>query len=184
MMTQQQKLLAGSLHIASTGLMIAGWLLPILSIDIYADVPIIGRYYFLQETRSVFGTIGKLFENGNWFPALLILLFGIAIPLLKMIAVFGVLFSNKNGLKPATRFVLSLSKWAMADVFALGMLIAFLAANSLGQTRAEFHAGFYFFAAFVITGLIVSQLLLRWHHLPQKNGAGLVPQSNEMPQRE
>lgn len=54
----------------------------------FADVLIIGKYYFLQETRSVFGTLEKLFENGNWFPAILILLFGIIVPVTKTIVFF------------------------------------------------------------------------------------------------
>jgi paraquat-inducible protein A len=148
------------LHIGSIVLMIFGWVLPIISMDIFADVPIIGKYYFLQETRSVFGTLEKLFENGNWFPALLILLFGIIVPVTKTICIFLILFSNKVSAK-MKQFIASISKWAMADVFAMGILIAFLAANSLGQTQANFHSGFYCFAAYCIISIFVTQVVVK-----------------------
>lgn len=147
-----------SLHLASIVLMISGWVLPIISMDIFADVPIIGKYYFLLETRSVFGTLEKLFENGNWFPAFLILLFGILVPVTKTICIFLILLSNKLTQK-MKHFISSISKWAMADVFAMGILIAFLAANSLGQTQANFHIGFYCFAAYCILSHIISHLI-------------------------
>jgi paraquat-inducible protein A len=149
-----------ALHIGSIILMIFGWVLPIISMDIFADVPIIGKYYFLQESRSVFGTLEKLIENGNWFPALLILLFGIIVPVTKTIYIFLILFSGKVSVK-VKQFIASISKWAMADVFAMGVLIAFLAANSLGQTQANFHAGFYCFATYCILSNVVAQMVLK-----------------------
>jgi len=147
-----------ALHITSLGFMVLGWVLPIISIDIFADVPIIGKYYFLQETRSVLGTLEKLFKNGNWFPALLILLFGILVPMAKTVCIFLILAQHKLSEK-IRYFVGAISKWAMADVFAMGILIAFLAANSLGQTQANFHAGFYCFAAYCILSNLVAQLV-------------------------
>ena len=111
------------LHLGSLVLMILGWILPIISIDIFADIPIIGKYYFLQEIRSVFGTLEKLFHNGNWLPAILILLFGIIVPVTKSIFIFAFFFSNKIPEK-WKKFISTISKWAMADVFAMGILIA------------------------------------------------------------
>ncbi len=156
------------LHICSIVLMFFGWVLPIISMDIFAEIPIFGKYYFLQDTRSVFGTLEKLFENGNWFPALLILLFGIIVPLTKTICIFFILFSNKVSAK-MKQFIASISKWAMADVFAMGILIAFLAANSLGQTQANFHAGFYCFATYCIISIFISQMVLKKEPLQQQN---------------
>ena len=45
--------------------------------------------------------------------------------------------------------------------FAMGILIAFLAANSLEQTQAIFHAGFYCFTAYCILSTLVAQLVLK-----------------------
>ncbi len=142
--------------------MVLGWVLPIMRIEIFKDVIIIGRITFLDETRSVFTTISKLFSSGNWFPAVLIILFGIAIPFVKTITVYWLLI-GKQHLNKINTIILNLSKWAMADVFALGLLIAFLAANSLEQTQAKFLIGFYFFAAFVLASVFTSYLLQKWY---------------------
>jgi len=150
-----------ALNIVSVALMIPGWTLPIISMDIFADVPIIGKYYFLSETRSVFGTLEKLMNNGNWLPALLILLFGILVPVIKTGAIFAFIFSKRTPEK-WVRFISYISKWAMADVFAMGILIAFLAANSLGQTQANFHSGFYFFTAYCILSNLLAQLVVKY----------------------
>lgn len=148
------------LHLISIMLMILGWTLPILSIDIFVDVPILGKYYFLQETRSILSTLEKLFGNGNWLPAALILLFGVMVPVMKSVYIFAFLFSTKP-FEKEKKFINKISKWAMADVFAMGILIAFLAANNLKQTQANFRTGFYCFTAYCIISTLVAQLLSR-----------------------
>ncbi len=167
-----KRYLLWALHLGSMVLMVLGLVLPIISMDIFADVPIVGKYYFLQETRSVLGTLEKLFDNGNWFPALLILLFGIIVPVTKSVFITIFLFSGK-ALEKWRHFISIISKWAMADVFAMGILIAFLAANSLGQTQANFHAGFYCFAAYCIFSTLVAQLVLKDGHFNRDAKRGM-----------
>eukprot|EP00455_Lapot_gusevi_P017129 TRINITY_DN1905_c0_g1_i2.p1 TRINITY_DN1905_c0_g1~~TRINITY_DN1905_c0_g1_i2.p1 ORF type:complete len:182 (-),score=53.06 TRINITY_DN1905_c0_g1_i2:14-559(-) len=49
----------------------------------------------------------------------------------------------------------TISKWAMSDVFATGVLIAFLGANATTSSNLAAHLepGFYFFAFYCITSL-------------------------------
>ena len=61
-----------------------------------------------------------------------------------------------------------LSKWSMADVFAMGVLIAFLAANAatvenagfspIVQFDATLHSGFYWFLAYCLVSNLTGQL--------------------------
>jgi paraquat-inducible protein A len=65
---------------------------------------------------------------------------------------------------PATRYRLylftrSISKWAMADVFAVGVFIAFLAANALDNLDAKLHPGYYFFVAYCLVSNVAFQFL-------------------------
>ncbi|HMP93219.1 MAG TPA: paraquat-inducible protein A [Phnomibacter sp.] len=146
------------LHILSVICMLYGWFLPIMDIDIFAEVPILGRYYFLKETRSIAGTLAKLWQTGHALPAGLIFIFGMLLPGLKALVLPYALFTPQ----PPARLIQAIglmSKWAMADVFALGVFIAYLAANALGQTQASLGPGYYFFVAFVGLGLVSSKWL-------------------------
>jgi hypothetical protein len=47
----------------------------------------------------------------------------------------------------------------MADVFAISILVAFLGASAMENTRANLEMGFYFFTAYVLlSGIIVALL--------------------------
>ena len=54
------------------------------------------------------------------------------------------------------RFVSAISKWAMADVFAISIFVAFLGANAMESTKAILQPGFYYFAGYVILSGIVA----------------------------
>ncbi len=138
------------------GLMIAGWLLPILTLKISVDVPIIGQYNLFNETRSIVGTMSHLFEIGKLFPAFLILLFGILIPVAKTAGTFYALVATSGKANTIAAWVHVISKWAMADVFAISILVAFLASNSLENTQAILHIGFYIFTAYVLLSAMLA----------------------------
>lgn len=141
----------------STVLMIAGWILPLLTIRITFDVPLMGAQTILDETRSLLETVQKLAEDGNLFPALLITFFGILVPLIKTVSLFYALADRRNS-HTVARWMFTINKWAMADVFSMSIIIAFLTARSLGSVTAIPGIGFYVFTSYVILSGIVSQL--------------------------
>jgi len=141
----------------STVLMVAGWILPLLSLKISFSAPIIGQQTVLDETRSLLGTIQKLSEDGNLFPALLITFFGILVPIVKTVSLAYSLSGSRHS-HVVARWMFSISKWAMADVFAISILIAFLTAESMANISAVPQIGFYLFTSYVILSGITSQL--------------------------
>ncbi len=144
------------LHTASLVLLYFGWTLDMLKIDISAEFII--SINLFNEKRSVLGTLHTLFESGNYFPFALILLFGIIIPLIKSVAIFFLLLAPRpNG--RWLRFVQGISKWAMADVFAISIFVAFLGARGMKSTSAILEPGFYWFAGYVVLGAIITALL-------------------------
>jgi len=56
-------------------------------------------------------------------------------------------------------FVRSISKWAMADVFAMGVYVAFLAGKASENLDAEIRVGFYYFVAYCIVSLAALQFM-------------------------
>lgn len=138
-------------------LMVAGWILPLLTIRITFDVPLMGAQTILDETRSLLETIQKLTEDGNLFPALLITFFGVLVPLLKTVSLFYALSGRRNS-HIVAKWMFSINKWAMADVFSMSIIIAFLTARGLGNVAAIPGTGFYVFTSYVILSGIASQL--------------------------
>src|SRR5687768_14366203 len=137
------------LHTGSLVFLAMGWFLDLLTIRITISLPLIGDMDIMNETRSVSGTLQNLWETGNYFPFSLIFLFGIVIPLIKTFLIYRVIIQpNQTGI--IRLLINNISKWAMADVFAVSILVSFLAANALDYTRAYFGDGFYYFTVYAL----------------------------------
>ena len=56
-------------------------------------------------------------------------------------------------------FVRSISKWAMADVFAVGVFIAFMASKAIDNLDAVIGTGFYYFVGYCLVSNVAFQFL-------------------------
>jgi len=113
-----------------------------------------------NQTRSILQSIRDLHDTGDDFVAGLILLFSVVVPFVKG-ALLGV-----AALSPSAAwryrlyiFVRSISKWAMADVFAMGVYVAFLAGKAAENLDAEIKSGFYYFVAYCLVSLLALQFM-------------------------
>jgi len=147
------------LHIGSLVLLGFGWFLDMLKIDISAHF--IMDISLFNERRSVVGSLQSLLQSADYFPFLLIFIFGIIVPLIKSGAIFYILLA-KNAPSHWYKFVAEISKWAMADVFAISIFIAFLGAKAMQNTSAVLLPGFYCFSAYVLLSSLVTWLLGRY----------------------
>ena len=127
-----------------------------------------GQSRVYDKTRSILGTAEDLWDFGFRFVAILILTFSVLIPLIKVLLL---LFAFKPNASPAVlKWNSMISKWSMADVFAIGVLIAMLTANAASSEstlinfHGEVHAGFYWFVAYCLTSNLASQLLVAHQH--------------------
>ena len=143
------------LHVVSLVLLGFGWVKNILHIEI--NVHYIIDLNLFSEDRSIFGLLEKLWKDANFWPFSLIFIFGIIVPLIKSGVIFYLLL-RKNPAAKWQRFVSAISKWAMADVFAISIFVAFLGANAMESTKATLQPGFYYFAGYVILSGIVAML--------------------------
>ena len=106
------------------------------------------------ETRSIIQTVRSLHESGNSFVAGLILLFSVIVPFAKAITPLVVLAIRDIVVKLRLhRFIDSISKWWMADVFLVGVYLAYLSARATDNLDAEIHQGFYYFAAYCLVSI-------------------------------
>jgi len=132
---------------------------PVLTIK--ATMEMFGTERVLSnETRSVVGAITSLYDSGNNFVAGLILVFSVLIPLVKATLLIPI-FVMRASAQRDRLFVLvqAISKWSMADVFAVGMLISLLVAKGTANLAAIAGPGFYFFASYCLVSNAAFQLL-------------------------
>ena len=156
------------LHIISLVLLGFGWIKDMLHIEISAHF--IVDLSLFNEDRSVIGTLQTLWHSGNYWPFLLIFLFGIVVPLVKSMVIFYLLL-HKMPNAAGYRFVRAISKWAMADVFAISILVAFLGASAMENTKASLEAGFYCFTAYVLLSSLLTVLLGKILKKPETSNA-------------
>ena len=131
-----------------------------------------GEVEVFQQTRSIVGSVRRLYEVGSPVPATLILLFSVVVPFVKTALVGWAMFAADETRRRRTlAFVEAIAKWSMADVFVVALFITYLAAMA-SQTSpgagpqvvafvAEFGAGFYWFAAYCVFSLASQQLTAR-----------------------
>ena len=137
-----------------------GLTFPILSIHVGAKLPLIGEIGLHDSTQSIMKTIRTLWENDNNLVANLILLFSVLVPIFKAVTLLAILFIKQIKNRTFLHwFVAIISKWSMADVFVVGVFLAFLATKSNDSIHAELHEGFYYFLAYCILSIAATQLM-------------------------
>jgi paraquat-inducible protein A len=154
-----RNLVAFLLVLLSYGLLVPGLTWPLLTIR--ASVSFMGRTIDLfEQTRSILQSIRELHETGNDFVAGLVLLFGVVVPVVKgALLAFAALSRNAAWRYRAFAFVRSISKWAMADVFAMGIFVAYLAGKAAENLDAQIRVGFYYFVAYCVVSLLALQVM-------------------------
>lgn len=127
------------------------------------------------QTRSILGAVRHLYAVGSPTAATLILLFSVVVPLGKTGLVLWALWTRDAVRRlRALVFVEVIAKWSMADVFAVALIIAYLAAQArpaappegagaaVVSFAATFGPGFYWFAAYCLFSLAIQQATARW----------------------
>lgn len=131
------------------------------ALTITASIPIFNKpTEIFKETQSILRAIRRLYDSKNYFVAGLILLFSVIVPFVKM-GLLAVILALKDPVKKYRLYLFtrSVSKWAMADVFAVGIFIAFMAGNAIDNLDAKVHPGFYYFIAYCLISNLSFQFL-------------------------
>ncbi len=177
------KLLIVILTLVNFALLIPGVTQPIYSIVINSEVDagfaqFDGTVY--DRTRSILGVVRELFTTGNYLVSFLILLFSIIVPVTKGSMLLASIYVPSRGARAWLVYLVDLiGKWSMADVFVVGVFLAYLATqnqaqenvfevSALGQTvevsmttnlTSTLGPGFYFFLGYCLFSIFWTQVL-------------------------
>ena len=146
--------------ITSLIILYPGLTVPILQIKIAPELPLIGKTTFYEQTQSILQTVETLYKTNNKLVSILILLFSVIIPVTKGITILVVLtIKNLKIRMKLYKFVFAIGKWSMADVFVVGVFIAFLSTQSNDAIDAILLPGFNYFVGYCILSLAGIQLV-------------------------
>ncbi len=110
--------------------------------------PLFGEVVYQFEMLSIPGAARKLWET-NPLVAGLVVLFSMVTPLLKILLSLFLLLRQTRIALPGQVLVF-LSKWSMADVFIVAVLLAVFSLSGSESQLAQVANGFYFFAGYCL----------------------------------
>ncbi len=152
---------ATSRHLLAISLLflVIGLLTPIFSLVVSQNVPVLEQIMLKQDSKGVLSTIAALFRANQVFVAVLLLVFSVVTPTFKTVLTFLVL-SGRDRTGAIAKFVKTVGKWSMADVFVVALLLAIFSLGGDGLTDARLGIGLYFFAGYVILSLLAAQFMV------------------------
>ena len=144
---------------------IPNFLMP-MTLDIFNQIQVSGSVVIQDTAKSILGTAQSLWQDGNLLVAVLIVFFSVIVPALKLgLLAMAYALPKKTWSGRLAQLSGGLSKWSMADVFVMALIISFLAikasANTspLLQTEIQLESGFYYFLGYCLLSILASQLL-------------------------
>jgi uncharacterized paraquat-inducible protein A len=152
--------LAFLLIIVSLVLLYFGLILPVFTLRVSITLPLVGETVLHNQTQSVLESVEFLWNNNNRLVGFLILFFSVMVPVTKAVLLLMVMFYQQISRRvPIYRFVALISKWSMADVFVVGVLIAFLSTRSNENIMTELNNGFYYFLSYCLISILAVQVM-------------------------
>lgn len=136
-----------------------------ISEQLVAQLKISGEIPAYEKTRSIVGTVEELALNRQYLVAFLIALFSVIVPVLKCLLMLLSALARGQLRAVSDGIVRLISKWSMADVFVVAVVVAYLAAQSTRHTEelftlyAELGDGFYYFLGYCLLSILSMQLM-------------------------
>lgn len=140
-----------------------------MTASLFERIDVSGQIQAYEKTRSIVGTIMELARSGNALVAFLVALFSVMIPLAKgVLLAWTSLRPQTSGTQQGKRISELISRWSMADVFVVAVIVAYLAAGAthnmdeIFTLDAQFGMGFWCFLAYCLLSIAATQLM----HVP------------------
>jgi paraquat-inducible protein A len=139
------------------------------------------KYVFWTTEHSLISTVSVLFNDGQTFLGVMVLVFSIILPVLKLtylLLVSTLPAAEIMRQRRRLRALEWLGKWSMHDVLVLALTIFFI--KSQGVYDAASLNGVYFFTAAVLLMI----LSYAWLRMDAASGQGVLPEPEPVPVRQ
>ena len=114
------------------------------------------RFFVWTDTFSILTMIQALFADGEWLLGIVVLVFSVLMPALKIVLLGWVMMCSANRIVPPwMHFLVSvISKWSMLDVLLVALVI--FAVKTSGIGTAVSLPGLYYFTLSIVLGVALS----------------------------
>mgnify|MGYP000067756140 CR=1 FL=1 len=136
-----------------------------LAVGVTAPLLTLQKLYFIENTISLISTIQTLYNDGEWLLFVVIALFSVCIPVIKIVSLLMITnigFEPKSFPDKILSLIETLGKWSMLDVFVVALLLVSVKLGALA--KVEVHYGLYVFAFSVILTMILSYWIYSLAH--------------------
>lgn len=133
-----------------------------LGVGIFAPVMTFKKLIFFKSTFSIHSGLVTLFKEGEYLLFLIISVFAILFPMVKILLLFLVQYQRSWSREIKERILHALglvSKWSMLDVFIVAILVVIVRLGISG--RVDVRWGIYVFALSVVLSTLATQKLTR-----------------------
>ena len=149
-----------SLTIISFVFLVVGVLAPAMVMVVSPAIAGFPHFVLDYEVRSVFGVISDLYASNFWIVAVCLTIFSILIPLAKTgLTIFVIESMSLPKKMKIAKFLHSISKWSMADVFVAALLLSNFAIRANDSMQANLFLGFYYFLSYCLLSMVTTTLL-------------------------
>jgi len=186
------QLMIGALTIGSIVLLILGVSLPMIDIDarlnsfdfqLFEEPITFDEQIIYYQSKSIVEVTQTLWEGQGWdlkLVGLLVLMFSIVFPFLKLLLSGGYVLTKKiSESRLAQNIIFHLGKWSMADVFVVAMFMAYIGFYGIITTQlgsiernqggfaietinySRLSPGAFFFTAYTVLSIFISILINR-----------------------
>lgn len=174
-------------------LLVVGSLVPIIEVDARItslDLQLLGQHILFEnqvlfyQSKSIVGVVGALMGQNKpdtIVVGVLIMLFVLVLPLLRLVAKGIYVLSNKKIARhPVIKYLtFELEKWDMADVMVVGVIMTYIGLNGILKSQlsslnittdslrvitnngTSLQPGYFIFAGYVIFSIVLSVILKR-----------------------
>jgi len=128
-----------------------------LAVGLASPILTLEKFFIVENTFSIFSGLVQLLEERRIFLFVIILLFSVVLPILKLAVLFRLLISRTHSNETLHRYLQLMhqyGKWSMLDVFVVALLVV---AVKLGAVASvETHYGLYAFGSAVLLTMAIT----------------------------
>lgn len=152
-LSSRDTLVLSLLLILSTGLLIAGLVLPMLTIT---------KLLMFSHSFSVLSGVFQLWQNGHFLLFIIVAGFSIVMPFLKLAVLFRLVWHRRQHSRSFDRLLHLMheyGRWAMLDVMVVAVLIMTVKLGAIASI--EVHSGLFVFGLSVLLIMFITRRVVR-----------------------
>ncbi|WP_245832066.1 paraquat-inducible protein A [Solemya velesiana gill symbiont] len=152
-MSKTEKLTLNTLLILAAILIYIGLTAPMITIE---------KFIFISNSFSVSSGVAELYRNGETLLFLIIGIFSILLPILKLLLLFMLtnpLRRKSEKMKRYLHLVHEYGRWSMLDVFVVAVMVVSVKLDAIAKVYV--HSGLYAFGAAVLLTMLVTAWVVR-----------------------